>query len=535
MVAWTYLWSFLLSSSVYVSANSDVEPWFMSALKGLSTNPVEARNQGLERFTELIKSYDKVNPLGEPSEYPYFNVFPQFKGAAKKDAAPVSWSSRCFTSNSAVATVRTSNSWTVTVTTTGSPVSEGCEDNYLFMTVTGARYITIDQAGSMDVIWSIPSEATDAEKWDIDNKGVRVFNFLTEEKVTIANLMQTILLFIPEFTKPVDPASAKRNVDFMARYPQFTMESRDPASNLPPMEHEVKSGDFFGVIRLDGLDPMLAWAMGSTTGHTVTALWMDGELYIAESTVTDSYWPTNGIQKTPYRKWLKQAEEAGYNVAWAPLNKQYRAKFNETAAVAFFKENEGLDYGYRNMLYGWIDTLKSNYPCLPPDYSSNCFQWELVEPLFGILDTLAPELVDLFINQAFNLRLGTSNLRLAEIFQTAGERGMESREIPVIVEQDAWMYQTTRNGEPAVGRSMVCCVFVCSTLKAAGIFGDDEVNCGEFTNADDYGMALFDSEYKQIIGRWTLDFNHYNIKKPYSHMAESCSSLPPLYEQAVDC
>jgi hypothetical protein len=94
---------------------------------------------------------------------------------------------------------------------------------------------------------------------------------------------------------------------------------------------------------------MLAWAMGSTTGHTTVALWIDGELYVCESTVTDSYWPTNGIQKTPYKQWLKQAEEAGYNVVWAPLNAVNRAKFNEEAAVAFFKENEGLDYGYRNV------------------------------------------------------------------------------------------------------------------------------------------------------------------------------------------
>jgi len=233
--------------------------------------------------------------------------------------------------------------------------------------------------------------------------------------------------------------------------------------------------------------------------------------------------------------WLKQAEEAGYNVVWAPLNKQYRAKFNETAAVNFFRANEGLDYGYRNMLYGWLDTIKNNYPCLPPDYSSNCLQWELVESLFGILDRLSPDLVDLFINQAFNIRLGTSGLRTAQLYQEGANQGMDSRVIPTIVEQDSWMYNTTRNGEPAQGRSMVCCVFVCSLWKSAGIFGDTEVNCGEFTNSDDYGMALFESEYKQIIGRWTLDLNRFNIKKPYAHMSEQCASLAPEFEQAVDC
>jgi len=288
---------------------------------------------------------------------------------------------------------------------------------------------------------------------------------------------------------------------------------------------------------LDGLDPTLAWGMGSTTGHTVSALWMDGELFITESTVTDSYWPTNGIQKTPYRKWLKQAEEASYNVVWAPLNKHYRALFNETAAVEFFKANEGLDYGYRNMLYGWIDTLKNNYPCVPGDYSSICTSWEYFESMFGILDRKVPPLVDLFVNQAFNFRIGTTGLRLPEIFQAAAGKGIESAAIPAIPEQDSWMYQTTKGVEetPAVGRSMVCCVYVCSSWKAAGLFGDKEVNCGEFTNVDDYGLAFFEDEYTQIIGRWTLELNRFNIKKPYDHMSEKCSSLAPHYEQAVDC
>ena len=41
-------------------------------------------------------------------------------------------------------------------------------------------------------------------------------------------------------------------------------------------------------------------------GHTTIALRFNGELYICESTTDSAYWPTNGIQKTPYRQvcWL---------------------------------------------------------------------------------------------------------------------------------------------------------------------------------------------------------------------------------------
>ncbi|CAE7662701.1 unnamed protein product, partial [Symbiodinium microadriaticum] len=255
---------------------------------------------------------------------------------------------------------------------------------------------------------------------------------MTDQATSVANLLETVLLFVPEFTQQVDPLSARRNVDFMAKYPKFIMEERDPLSNLPPPAENVHSGDFFGVIRLDGLDPMLAWGRGSTTGHTTVAMWMDGELYICESTVLDSYWPTDGIQKTPYKQWLKQAEEAGYNVVHVPLNGKYRKMFNETAAMEFFRSVEGLEYGYITMLWGWIDTLYDNYPCVPSDYKSVCLQWELVETLFAIIDRTVPEISDLMWNPAWNKRLGTSDLGTAEIYYEASKQGIESRAIPTI-------------------------------------------------------------------------------------------------------
>jgi hypothetical protein len=297
----------------------------------------------------------------------------------------------------------------------------------------------------------------------------------------------------------------------------------------------VHSGDFLGIIRLDGLDPMLAWAMGSATGHTTTALWIDGELFICESTVTDSYWPTNGIQKTPYRIWLKQAAAAGYNVVWVPLNAKSRAKYDEQKALDFFTENEGLDYGYKTMLWSWIDTLTQNYPCVPPDYSSVCLQWELVETLFGVLDRNIPEISEMLYNDAWNKRVGKTGLHTAEIYKEAFDQGISSIQIPSIPEQDSWVYNTTRNGEPDIGRSMVCCVLVCSMWKAAGIFGNTDFNCQEMTNWDDYALDIFEGEYHQIMGRYTLQLNNFHSKTYYDHMAETCASEAPLYEKDAKC
>ena len=60
-------------------------------------------------------------------------------------------------------------------------------------------------------------------------------------------------------------------------------------------ESLIHSGDFFGILRLDGLDPMIAWGMGSMTGHTTIAHRIDGVLHVCESQIKSSYWDTNGI------------------------------------------------------------------------------------------------------------------------------------------------------------------------------------------------------------------------------------------------
>lgn len=139
---------------------------------------------------------------------------------------------------------------------------------------------------------------------------------------------------VPEWT-------AEDNLKFLADHMNVTMESRS-ITDVDIPESEIHSGDFLGIIRLDGLDPMLAWAMGAHTGHTAITMWMDGQLYVCESTVDSAYWPTNGIQRTPWRQWLKQAKEADYNVVHLPLDPAYQKIFNETAAIQFYKSVEGL-------------------------------------------------------------------------------------------------------------------------------------------------------------------------------------------------
>lgn len=53
--------------------------------------------------------------------------------------------------------------------------------------------------------------------------------------------------------------------------------------NVPIDESLIRSGDSFCILRLDGIDPMIAWAMGSANGHHTIAIRREGKLMVCES------------------------------------------------------------------------------------------------------------------------------------------------------------------------------------------------------------------------------------------------------------
>jgi len=314
----------------------------------------------------------------------------------------------------------------------------------------------------------------------------------------------------------------------------------------------IQNGDFLGVIRMDGLDPMLAWAMGSVTGHTTIALRdPNGVLHVCESTIASAYWPTDNIQCTEYTLWLSQAKAAGYQVTHAPLSSDNAKKFNQTAAWDYVQTVLGYSYGFYNQFWGWIDTEVHNYPCLPPDWKT-CLSWEEVEVITGLVEKVSWDLADQFFLQSLNKRIGTFNLSIADIYQTGAKQGFNTTALYTMVELDTYQYNTTRNGQPAVGPSMVCCVFVCEVWKHSGLYDsiNQTVNCAEATNWDDYALHLFNDNYTkppqcvtadpnsptcQLEGAYTLVFDAYNTKQPVAHMGENCPSQNPDYQRPPNC
>jgi len=371
--------------------------------------------------------------------------------------------------------------------------------------------------------------------------GFRLFRFLGTTSDALNSIYATIELFMPELCcgPGVNPKYAADNVEFLQDYANFTYAPRN-INVVDINETDVFSGDFIGVTRMDGLDPMIVFGMGGTTGHTTTALWIEGELNVCESTVSSDYWPTNGVQCTPFAKWISQARAASYNFVHVPLSPEMREKYNATSAYEFFKTVQGLPYGYHNFLFGWLDTAYDNFPCMPPAYNE-CLSPEAVMIASGIMNQLSPAIAYLMWIQAFNFRLGTQLNSTAEVYQAAAQKGLNFTDLFIIPEQDSWMYDT--------GKSMVCDVFVCNMWRAGGIIGDD-FQCSELTPRDVYSMNVFDTSgyrpsqcveadptlpFCQLGGDWRLELPGYNTITPYANMGNNCPGLPPKYERPAGC
>jgi len=90
---------------------------------------------------------------------------------------------------------------------------------------------------------------------------------------------------------------------------------------VPVDESLIKSGDSFHILRLDGVDPMISWAMGSKVGHMTIAIRRNGKLQVCESQSKGEYWPINGIQCNDYKDWIRMATDANYNYVWVPIDR----------------------------------------------------------------------------------------------------------------------------------------------------------------------------------------------------------------------
>lgn len=51
---------------------------------------------------------------------------------------------------------------------------------------------------------------------------------------------------------------------------------------------------------------------------------------------------------------MEYGRNANYNTVWVPLSEENAALFDETKAWAYIEEHMGIDYGWQNVLTGWL-------------------------------------------------------------------------------------------------------------------------------------------------------------------------------------
>lgn len=372
-----------------------------------------------------------------------------------------------------------------------------------------------------------------SEQEDVSYGGVKAFmtcDGMLDETVAILRTVELFFDTSADTSLEVPQYMVDANLRFLSETIGYNMEPR-PTNFVDIDESLVQSGDFFGVVRLDGTSPMIMYGTGGRFSHCTEALRFEDGLYIIESQGA-GYWPVNGIQRTPFATWIQMARERDYNVAWLPLKPEIAEVYNVEAAREFFFQNEGLPYGYHNFLYGWLDTQYSNLPPLMPN------EWMPI--VLAQYEKVNFDETYKMYTAGLNMRMGTTGLSIPEIAGLAALQGKSLQDLMAEVEVEGWEYSD--------GRSYVCSAFVAGVWQAAGIFGEGvHVNATEFQPYDDYRLAFFNKNfdrpqacidadpnlsYCQIMGKYRIDlqYDQYSSVEPYSNMYETCTSIWPNYE-----
>jgi hypothetical protein len=403
------------------------------------------------------------------------------------------------------------------------------------------------------------------EALDVSLNGVSLYLMPCGPTGTTLSLLHTLTLF----TTTNNTELRLLNFDFMTR--RKIWPSTVPAFGLqvPVDAAYIRSGDYFAIMRLDGLDPLISFGTGSRTGHSATAVWdpRDGNLYVCESTDSNpfsgSYWPPPyGVIRTPYEKWYLNAIAADYHVVLLPLAHQYASKFDEVAYWNYFETVQGAPYGYRTLLYTFLDVGPTtlNLP-LPIDSKSCGAVLILADGGLPILDPIGDRVGPLgnasdvntyeLLVEGFNRRINNNScttLRcVAEtvvVNQANGVSPSQLFDAFAIPNDDAWFFDGNH--------SMVCSDFAFNAWKY-GLQGSfpifSAIRASEQTPKDNYQLAIYDPTrfnaqncpgglhpggYCQMLGDYSLILQEYNTIPLYSGMNDVCPSQWPNFTRCAD-
>lgn len=455
------------------------------------------------------------------------------------------WSGSCF--QNMQANVRWSAQDEISVDLVGSNPTEICGDLYIVSTSYDQRWIYLEDFSPNSTVKF--SNITGNRALDVHSNGVSVLVAPCGLLGTVASVVKTLSLFLGDGETLFDA-----NIDFLEEKgllapntPLYNQTQSVPASM-------IKSGDYLAVLRLDGLDPLIAFGTGGVTGHSTVAVWQgegaSRQLYIVESTDADPvgkvYWPPPyGIIRTPYDQWIQQAQAAQYHVNLLPISP--KLTFDEDAFWAWFSTVQGEEYGYSRMLLSFLDTANPQWS-LPEPIDDRVEVW-----LLNTLDMLLPYdpsdpgakvTTYRMLIAAANHRLNSTCFSVACLQDIVVPRNQTVVQVLAMPELDSYTY----NGSA----EMVCSEFAARTWQHG--FGSQfpPMQGSEQTPKDNYQMAVFDptffdksncpnglrespnGNYCQLMGQWQLDLNEYNTISLYAQMNTHCGSQWPKYQRCPD-
>ena len=527
--------TFLLISSIKstsydlsqeITRNGEFSKLFSKNLRFLKTNDLSSDN--CDR---------RVNPF-DPNAF-YF--LPVFKAKLYKKGDKVEFKSLCFKKNTATLKEISLEKLTIELETT-EKTSFLCQDTYILHTTNINLIQTFIFPGTHEITLT---NLTQDDLDEIKVNGIKLVGFCQGLISSLRSLFETLKAFVgglgydpeavfPLFRPTVPEYMIEANKRILETFNNYTFVRRDDDSIVDIDETLIHTGDFIGISRLDGVDPIIMIGTGSHIGHSVVCAWINNELYVLESQ-DGWYWPYHGIQKNKFKDWIRLAHNADFNVVLLPLREDVRKRFNETKALEwFFNGIEGLNYGYHNFLLSWIDTPDSNMPSV--------LSHEHLEFVFSIAEKLYPPLAQKMLGEALNMRVGIKNLTIPQATAEAARQGKSFEQIIAEPEKEGWVYSD--------GLNYVCSCFVIAFYKAGGLFDGMEINPNEFTPKDVYQLNIWDTNFKrpkvceerdpdlpycQLMGKWKIDLPGYSTIDPYSNMNEKCPSIGPDFYRPEGC
>lgn len=527
--------------------NSNIVKQFIYEESIKLKDPKEYERKSREEWKKLIETKEKTRKdftfydilddrcenrekEGTISDFWYF--VPTISAILYKQGESVEFEAKCFKKNK-ITFLKSTETYAEFKFEASNPKNLLCADYYLFSTSRIHETKTVYFKGSFNFVLKNLNHKDNKE---IEVSGMRLLSFCSSPEKELLSLWKTITLFIggfsPEHGK-IPEKTAEANIDFLRRYANLDFPKRTNTSMIKLDKSQIKTGDFFGVTRLDGVDQLIMMGTGSSLGHSTVAVWIDGELYVVESQ-DGWYWPTHGVQKTKYEDWLKYADNADFNVVVMKLRDDIRKKFNEKKAVEWYKSKEGLNYGYHNFLTSWFD----GYHNMPKG-----LDLEVLVVLFGILDKFTKATYDKIIGEMLNKRVNKEGLSHSDVIYEGALLGLKFEDLLAIPEMEGLKYSD--------GENYVCSCLVIGLYKAGGLFDDLEIQPQEFSPKDIYQLNFFDinsekrpdackkqdpnEPFCQIMGKYRLNFKGLNSFDPYNKMNERCNSESPEFIRNEGC